>query len=210
MNIGVIGSGNIGGTLTRRLQTLGHHVTVANSRGPQSLLDLAEETGAEAGTVEAAAESADVVVIAVPLAAVPELPAEVFRGRVVVDANNYYPERDGDIAEIADKSVASSRWTAEHLPGARVVKAFNTINWQRLGSEGATEAPREERLAIPVAGDDAEAKRLVAELIEQIGFAALDTGSLADGGRLQQPGAPFFNRPLRLLEAERELAELRG
>src|SRR5215211_1795152 len=127
MKIGIIGSGHIGGTLTRRLNALGHDVTVANSRGPQSLGDLAAETGATAGSVGSAAHGADLVVIAVPVRAVPALPAEALRGKIVVDANNYYAGRDGDITELSNRSLTSSRWTATQLPGARVVKAFNTV-----------------------------------------------------------------------------------
>src|SRR5690242_6769423 len=122
MRIGIVGSGHIGGTLTRRLRTLGHDVVATNSRGPQSLTDLATETGAMAGTLEETVQGADLVVIAVPVKVVPDLPAELFDGALVADANNYYPQRDGDIAELLDRSLSSSRWTAEHLKGARVVK----------------------------------------------------------------------------------------
>jgi predicted dinucleotide-binding enzyme len=128
----------------------------------------------------------------------------------VVDANNYFAGRDGSVPELEAGRTTSSELLAAHLPGARVVKAFNTIDYRALAAEGRPGAPREERLAIPLAGDDAVAKEQVAGLIEAIGFAALDTGGLAEGGGLQQPGAPFFNRPLRLQDAERELAALRA
>jgi len=192
MKIGIIGSGHIGGTLTRRLRSLGYDVTVANSRGPQSLTELTQETGANAGTVETAAQSADLVVIAVPVAAVPNLPAEAFRGKVVVDANNYYPQRDGDIAEIADKSLTSSRWTAQRLPGARVVKAFNTMMAQHLADYGRP-AGDDRRLALPVAGDDDDAKRTVMVVVDELGFDPVDAGTLDQSWR-QQPGTPVSGK----------------
>jgi predicted dinucleotide-binding enzyme len=158
MKIGIIGSGKIGGTLTRRLRALGHDVTVGNTRGPESLKDLSDETGATAGTAEEAAAAGDLVVIAVPVRAVPDLPAEALRGKVVIDANNYYAQRDGHIAAIADKSLTSSGWTAKVLPGTRVVKAFNTIYFTHLLDNGRPVGDPG-RIALPVAADDAESSR---------------------------------------------------
>ena len=163
-----------------------------------------------AETVEGAAAFGEIVLVAIPFHAYDGLPAAAFAGRVVIDANNYYAGRDGPNAALDGDATTSSELLAAHLPGARVVKAFNTIHYQSLGADGRTDLPREQRLAIPLAGDDAEAKAQAAGLIEEIGFAALDTGSLAAGGRLQQPGGPFFNRPLLLPDAERELASARG
>lgn len=190
MKIGIIGSGHIGGTLTRRLSALGHEVTVTNSRGPESLGDLARETGATAGTLEQATEQAEVVVVAIPLRAVPELPARLFEGRIVVDADNYYPQRDGDIAELLDRSLSSSRWTAEHLKGARVVKAFNNIQAQHLMDNGRP-AGAADRIGLPVAGDDADAKRVVMELVDALGFDPVDAGTLDESWR-QQPDTPVY------------------
>ncbi|TDC45941.1 NADP oxidoreductase [Micromonospora sp. KC207] len=190
MKIGIIGSGRIGGTIARRLRALGHDVTVANSRGPESLGDLARETGATAGTLEQAVEQAEVVVVAIPLLAVPALPAELFEGKIVVDANNYYPQRDGDIAELLDRSLSSSRWTAEHLKGARVVKAFNNIQAQHLMDHGRPSGA-DGRIALPVAGDDADAKRVVMELVDALGFEPVDAGTL-DGSWRQQPATPVY------------------
>ncbi|WP_172899424.1 NADPH-dependent F420 reductase [Micromonospora echinaurantiaca] len=207
MKIGIIGSGHIGGTLTRRLSALGHDVTVANSRGPQTLAELAQETGATAGTVEQAAQGSDVVVVAVPLKAVPELPAEAFAGTVVVDADNYYPERDGNIAELQDRSVSSSRWTADHLQGARVVKTFNTIMAQHLMENGRP-AGQAGRIALPVAGDDAEAKRMVMELVDALGFDPVDGGSLDESWR-QQPGTPVYGADLDADGVRQGLAQAR-
>lgn len=194
MKIGIIGSGNIGGTLTRRFRGAGHDVTVANSRGPQSLAGLAAETGARAGTVAEAAGDADLVVLAVPMAAVPDLPVEAFRGKVVVDADNYYPARDGRIPEIADKSVTSSQWTAAQLPDTQVVKTFNTIYAQHLSDEGRP-AGDTHRIALPVAGDDQRAKRTVMALVDEIGFDAVDAGTLADSWR-QEPDTPVYTADL--------------
>ncbi|MGY3517602.1 NADPH-dependent F420 reductase [Micromonospora sp. PTRAS2] len=190
MKIGIIGSGHIGGTLTRRLSALGHEVTVTNSRGPESLGDLARETGATAGTLEQATEQAEVVVVAIPLRAVPELPARLVEGRIVVDADNYYPQRDGDIAELLDRSLSSSRWTAEHLKGARVVKAFNNIQAQHLMDNGRP-AGAADRIGLPVAGDDADAKRVVMELVDALGFDPVDAGTLDESWR-QQPDTPVY------------------
>nr|WP_281189977.1 NADPH-dependent F420 reductase [Micromonospora inyonensis] len=207
MRIGIIGSGQIGGTLTRRLQDLGHDVTVANSRGPESLRDLAAETGATPGTVEQAARSADLVVVAVPLKAVPQLPAAAFEGRVVVDANNYYPQRDGDVPEIADLSLTSSRWTADRLKGARVVKAFNNIQARHLSEKGRP-AGTPDRIALPVAGDDPEAKRIVMEVVDALGFDPVDAGTL-DGSWRQQPDTPVYGTDLDAEGVRQGLAEVR-
>lgn len=190
MEIGIIGSGHIGGTLTRRLRSLGHDVAVANSRGPQSLADLAAETGARAVSVEDAVQSAELVVIAIPLKAVPELPASLFDGKLVVDANNYYPQRDGDIPELLDRSLSSSRWTADHLKGARVVKVFNNIQAAHLMDEGKP-AGTAGRIALPVAGDDADAKRIVMGLVDDLGFDPVDAGTLDESWR-QQPDTPVY------------------
>ena len=190
MEIGIIGSGHIGGTLTRRLRSLGHDVAVANSRGPQSLSDLAAETGARAVSVEEAVQGAELVVIAIPLKAVPQLPAALFDGKLVVDANNYYPQRDGDIAELLDRSLSSSRWTADHLKGARVVKVFNNIQAAHLMDEGKP-AGTAGRIALPVAGDDADAKRIVMGLVDDLGFDPVDAGTLDESWR-QQPDTPVY------------------
>ncbi|MBC9006045.1 NADPH-dependent F420 reductase [Micromonospora aurantiaca (nom. illeg.)] len=190
MEIGIIGSGHIGGTLTRRLRSLGHDVAVANSRGPQSLTDLAAETGARAVSVEEAVQGAELVVIAIPLKAVPQLPAALFDGKLVVDADNYYAQRDGDIPELLDRSLSSSRWTADHLKGARVVKVFNNIQAAHLMDEGKP-AGTAGRIALPVAGDDADAKRIVMELVDELGFDPVDAGTLDESWR-QQPDTPVY------------------
>ncbi|GAA4683691.1 NADPH-dependent F420 reductase [Phytohabitans rumicis] len=204
MNIGIIGSGHIGGTLTRRFQSLGHHVTVANSRGPQTLTALAAETGAKAGTIEEAAGDAQVVVIAVPVKAVPDLPAAAFRDKIVVDANNYYATRDGDIPQIVDRAVSSSRWTAEALPGAKVVKAFNTMTAGHLLGLGRPSGDPT-RIGLPVAGDDADAKRTVMDLVNELGFDPVDAGTLDESWR-QQPDTPVHGADLGAAKIREGLA----
>jgi predicted dinucleotide-binding enzyme len=194
MRIGIIGSGNVGGTLTRRLAALGHDVTVANSRGPASLESLARETGARAASVEEAVRSADLVVLAVPIKAVTALPTDTFSGHVVVDACNYYPARDGRIPELEQPHAASSQWLAWHFRDAHVVKAFNTIHFAHV-EKHATPPGTVARRALPVAGDDAAAKKQVMALVDELGFDPVDAGSLAESWR-QQPGTPVYNREL--------------
>ncbi|GAA1892090.1 NADPH-dependent F420 reductase [Asanoa iriomotensis] len=205
MDIGIIGAGHFGGALARRLGALGHTVVVANSRGPETLDKLEREPGVLAGTVEQAADHA-LVILAIPTHAVRDLPRDAFAGRIVVDTDNYYPQRDGRIAEI-ERGAASARWTADHLPGARVVKALNTINFQRLAEAGVP-AGTPGRIAVPVAGDDAEAKRVVGDLIEALGFDPIDGGSLDQSWR-QEPGTPVYNANLDAAAAREAIATAR-
>ena len=193
MRIGIIGAGNIGATLTRRLTALGHDVAVANSRGPQSLEALAGETGATAAEPATAARDAGLVIVAVPLKAVPDLPADALGGRLVVDAGNYYPGRDGEIAAI-EGGTPSTRWVADHLTGATVVKAFNTMNWRYL-LDGGRPAGDLQRMALPVAGDDVEAKQRVTDLVDELGFDPVDSGALDESWR-QEPGTPVYGADL--------------
>ncbi|MEV0742390.1 NAD(P)-binding domain-containing protein [Streptomyces sp. NPDC050549] len=193
MKIGIIGAGNIGGNLTRRLTALGYDVSVANSRGPQTLTALAEETGATPVPVEEAARGAEVVVVTVPLKAVPNLPKGLFddaaENVAVIDTGNYYPGRDGRIAAILDDGLTESRWTAEQI-GHTVIKAFNgTYAQDILDRHRPAGAP--DRLALPVAGDDEAAKRVVRALIDDLGFDTVDAGSLDDSWH-QQPGTPVY------------------
>jgi len=194
MDIGIIGSGNIGGTLARHLMALGHQVSVANSRGPASLVALAAETGATATTVEQAARARDVVIIAVPETAVPQLPRDILTAAsaVVVDTGNYYPSRDGRIAEI-DGGLTDSEWVARVI-GRPVVKAFNNIVADSLATRGVP-AGTPGRICLSVAGDDPRAKELVLVLIDALGFDGIDAGTLADSWR-QHPGTPAYCRDL--------------
>jgi predicted dinucleotide-binding enzyme len=201
MHVAIIGSGKIGATLARRLSETGHEVTLANSRGPESLAPLVAELGPPAhaaADVAAAAAAGAVVVLALPFFLYDQLPAEAFAGKIVVDATNYYPGRDGDIAELQDDSTTSSELIARHLSGARVVKAFNTMVWTQLGADGRPAGDRD-RLLHFVAGDDAVAKAIVRELADDIGFDTIDHGGLA-AGRAQQPGSAVFGVPLTLAQ----------
>ncbi|MFE2531967.1 NADPH-dependent F420 reductase [Streptomyces sp. NPDC059371] len=194
MKIGIIGAGNIGGNLTRRLTAVGHEVSVANSRGPQTLGALAEETGATPVTVEQAARGADVVIVTIPLKAVPNLPDGILDGAAedvaVIDTGNYYPQqRDGRITGIEDDGLTESRWTARQI-GHTVVKAFNGTYAQDI-LDRARPAGDPGRMALPVAGDDEAAKRRVRDLIDEIGFDTVDAGGLDDSWR-QQPGTPVY------------------
>jgi len=194
MEIGIIGSGNIGGTLARHLTTLGHKVSIANSRGPASLAALAAETGATAATAEQAASAQDMVIIAVPEKAVPELPRDILAASsaVVVDTGNYYPSRDGRIAEIED-GLAESEWVARAL-GVPVVKAFNNIVAPSLAARGVP-AGTPGRICLSVAGDETRDKERVLEVIDALGFDGIDAGTLAESWR-QHPGTPAYCRDL--------------
>ncbi|WP_443064709.1 NADPH-dependent F420 reductase [Streptomyces sp. NBC_00588] len=208
MKIGIIGAGNIGGNLTRRLTALGHDVSVANSRGPHTLTALAEETGATPVTVEEAARGAEVVVVTIPLKALPDLPSGLLDGAAdgvaVIDTGNYYPQRDGRIAAIEDEGLTESRY-AERLIGHPVIKAFNETYAQDIldlpRPAGATD-----RMALPVAGDDAAAKRKVRDLIDELGFDTVDTGGLDDSWR-QQPGTPVYGMRENVDTVTKALAE---
>jgi predicted dinucleotide-binding enzyme len=202
MRIGIVGSGNIGGALTRRLSALGHDVAVSNSRGPDSLAALVVETGARAATVEHAVRDADLVFVAVPLKAVPDLPADAFAEKVVVDCDNYYPGRDGEIAQI-EAGTPSSTWVAQHFPGATLVKAINNIQASQLEQAGRP-AGEPDRIALPVASDDGAAKQRVVGLIDELGFDAVDSGTLADSWR-QEPGTPVYGTDRNVAGVEESL-----
>ena len=208
MKIGIIGAGNIGGNLTRRLTGLGHHVAVANSRTPDTLAGLAAETGATSVLATEAAVGADIVVVTVPLKVAPELPDGLLDGAaadvVVIDTNNYYPQqRDGRIAEI-EEGMTESRWVEEQL-GVSVVKAFNGIFSEHLLTRGLPPGA-EGRIALPVAGDDAAAKKVVMDLVDSLGFDPVDAGGLDDSWR-QQPGTPVYGTDFDVEGVRRALAE---
>ncbi|WP_268248707.1 NADPH-dependent F420 reductase [Streptomyces brasiliensis] len=209
MKIGIIGAGNIGGNLTRRLTVLGHDVSVANSRGPHTLTDLAQETGATPVPVGEAARGAEVVVVTVPVKAVPNLPSGLLDGAaddvVVIDTGNYYPrERDGRIAGIEDDGITESRWTEQQI-GHPVVKAFNGTFAQDI-LERPRPAGDPDRMALPVAGDDAAAKAKVRALIDELGFDTVDSGGIADSWR-QQPGTPVYGLREGVAGVTKALAE---
>jgi 8-hydroxy-5-deazaflavin:NADPH oxidoreductase len=207
MRIGIIGAGHIGGTLARHFVDAGHEVGVSNSRGPATLQAITEELGprAQALTAEEAARFGDVVVVSVPFGRYREVPIEGVGGKVVIDTNNYYPRRDGHFEELDSDRTTSSELLQAHLPGARVVKAFNAIVWTRLRDDGRPAGDRE-RVGVPISGDDEKAKRTVAELIDEIGFDAVDAGTLAEGGRKHQPGSPAYTEGLHTEELRARLA----
>jgi predicted dinucleotide-binding enzyme len=205
MDIGIIGSGNVGSTLARHLAALGHRVSIANSRGPASLVALAADTGATAATVEQVARARDMVIIAVPEKSVWQLPRDILAttSAVVVDAGNYYPSRDSRIPEI-DRGLPESAWVARLL-GRPVIKAFNNILANSLATRGVP-AGTPGRICLSVAGDDLSAKAKVRSLIDALGFNAIDAGTLADSWR-QQPGTPAYCRDLDIKGLKAALAE---
>ena len=195
MKIGIIGAGQIGGTLTRRLAALGHDVLVANSRGPETLRDLAAETGATAVSVEDAVRGVDVVVVTIPEGHVADLPKNLFGDTpaqtVVIDTGNYYPrERDGRIEPI-EAGMIESRWVEQQL-GRSVIKVFNNIYASHLLELGRP-AGTPGRIALPVSGDDVAAKSVVLALVDELGFDGVDAGTLDESWR-QQPGSPVYTK----------------
>ena len=206
MRIGIIGAGHIGGTLTRRLTALGHDVSVANSRGPDTLSALASETGAHAVTVTEAAQDKDLVIVTIPEKGIPQLPKDLFAdtdGTVVVDTGNYYPQRDGRIDAI-ESGTPESKWVSEQL-GHSVIKTFNNIYAQHLMERGRPSGSSG-RIALPVAGDDSKAKALVMRLIDELGFDPVDAGGLNDSWR-QQPGTPVYGTDLDAAGVRKALAD---
>jgi predicted dinucleotide-binding enzyme len=208
LKIGIIGAGNIGGTLTRRFRALGHPVHVANSRGPASLKQLAFETGATAVPVSEAVRDADVIIVTIPESRIPDLPLDLFDGAtrdaIVIDTGNYYPrERDGRIEGI-EAGATESRWVSEQL-GRPVVKAFNNIHAQHLLDLGRP-AGDPHRIALPIAGDDPTAKAVVGELLDELGFDVVDGGGIDDSWR-QQPGTPVYTADLDAEGVRRGLAQ---
>jgi predicted dinucleotide-binding enzyme len=211
MKIGIIGAGRIGGTVARLLARAGHEVALSNSRGPESLAETvatinreADSSKVRATTADEAAAFGEVVLLAAPWRSLDNLPrAEAFRGKIVIDATNPYGA-SGQLIDLGTST--SSEEVAKRLPGARVVKAFNTIHWEHLAKQGRTDVPLERRRAIFIAGDDVAAKKVVAAVIAEIGFAPVDTGGLRDGGRSQEPGSPLSNRNLTQAEAVAILA----
>ncbi|MDQ7904032.1 NADPH-dependent F420 reductase [Phytohabitans sp. ZYX-F-186] len=197
MNIAIIGAGHVGGTLAKHLTEAGHNVAIANSRGPDTLRRMESQLGdhGRAVTAEQAAAFGDVVFVSVPFGHYTELPVAGTAGKTVVDTSNYDPDRDGHIADLDDDRTTSSELLQRHLPQATVVKAFNTMRWDHLRDYGRTGGSLT-RYGMPVSGDDAHAKREVEDLVEQLGFAPVDAGDLAHGGRRQQPGSPVFTADL--------------
>ncbi len=190
--IGLIGAGHIGSTVAKLAVDAGYDVVLSNSRGPETLTDLVRELGdrARAATAAEAAEAGDLVVVTVPLKNYREVPVAPLRGKVVIDTNNYYPERDGHVTELDDESTTTSELLQAHLPESHVVKAFNNIYFEHLrGLARPSGSP--ERSVLAIAGDDAEAKNQVTEVLDDLGYDAHDVGPLAEGWRYQRDTAAY-------------------
>lgn len=194
MKIGIIGAGFVGRAIGKLAVKAGHQVMLSNSRGPQTLFSLRYGVGCEIGTVEEAAAFGEIVVIAIPLAAYRAVPVEPLAGKVVIDTDNYYPDRDGMIAELDKHETTTSELLARHLPAARIVKAFNAIPMNDLERDGRP-ADSSARRALPIAGDDAEGKAIAAALYEDFGFDVVDAGPLSEGWRFER-GMPAYCVPM--------------
>lgn len=205
MKIGIIGAGNIGATIARKLATSGHDVKLANSKGPETIRDLSQDLGAVAVSKEQAVQDVEVIVLSIPFAKYPDLgglfsnvPPEV----VVIDTSNYYPFRDGAITEV-DNGKPESVWVSEQI-GRPVIKAWNAVLSHTFSEMGQPEGTPG-RIAIPVAGDDAKAKETAMQLVRATGFDAVDAGTLAESWR-QHPGTPAYCTELTREELRSALA----
>lgn len=208
MRIGILGSGNIGGTLGQHWTKVGHEV-MFSSRNPEKLKLMAEQVGAKAGTIQEAATFGDVILLAIPFGEIPQVAQQIGRleRKILIDATNPYPQRDGDVAQrvINDKSQTATEFVASQFPGAYTIKAFNSIYFKVLAEESFRSG--DERIAVQVCGDDSQAKQTVKQLIEEIGLAPQDIGNLSSGD-LFEPDAPLYNKNLKLNEAEALLQQL--
>lgn len=206
MKIGIIGAGNIGGTIARKLAAAGHSVKLAGAKGPDDIRDKATEIGAVPVAAPDAVKDVEAIILSIPFAEIPKVAgifADVPSNVVVIDTGNYYPFRDGNIAEV-DGGKPESVWSSEQL-GRPVVKAFNALLAETLAN-GGTAAGTTGRIAIPVAGDDAQAKAIARQLVDEAGFDTLDAGGLAHSWR-QQPGTPAYCTELTLPELRDALSK---
>ena len=209
MRIGIIGSGHIGGTAALLFAKAGHEVALSHAGGPESLRPQVAKLGskARAATAEEAANFGQVVLLALPWRDRDELPKERLRGKIVIDATNPY-RPDSQLYDLGDST--SSEEVARALPGARIVKAFNTLYADDLASRSQPRRSVGGRPALLVAGNDAHAKKVVSTLIRDIGFCPVDTGTLHEGGRLQQPGSPLYARVVSGDDAAAAIARARA
>jgi predicted dinucleotide-binding enzyme len=193
--IGFIGSGAISSQIARLAVAAGFNVILSNSRGPETLADLVAVLGdrARAATPDVAARDADLVVLSIPFGAYQKLPAEALAGKIAIDTMNFYPERDGEMPEVATDLVSTSELVQRHLEGAHVVRALNNMDWVRLGSR-ARPGDGGDRSALPIAGNDTNAKATVASFLERIGYDAVDIGALAESWR-SEPTTPAYVAP---------------
>lgn len=193
MKIGIIGAGNIGATLARKFSAAGHQVSLANSRGPESIREIAREANATAVALADVVKDADVVVVSIPENVIPQLPKVLFarlpRHVVVIDTGNYYPGMRDEPVGAIESGLTESQWVAGQL-GRPVVKAFNSILAHSLATKGQA-AGSPGRIALPVAGDEADAKKIVIGLVDDAGFEGVDAGTLSESWR-QQPGTPAY------------------
>ncbi|MGY1831359.1 NADPH-dependent F420 reductase [Geodermatophilus sp. SYSU D01180] len=211
--LGIIGAGHIGTALAQAATDLGHDVVLSNSRGPETLAGLvdaltdrpARRGSVRAATAAEAGAAGDLVVVTVPLRALPHIPVEPLAGKVVIDTNNYYPERDGHVAALDEGTSTSSQLLQDHLPTSRVVKAFNHIAAAQITARRAPSGTPHRR-ALAVSGDDAPAKEVVASFIDEVGFDVLDLGPLAESWRIE-PGTPGYGPDLDLDGLRRATAE---
>jgi predicted dinucleotide-binding enzyme len=204
--IALIGAGHIGSQVARLSVGHGYHVVISNSRGPETLVALVDELGphARAATAVDAARAGDIVVVTVPLKNYRQVPVEPLAGKIVIDTNNYYPQRDGHIPELENESTTTSELLQAHLPTSRVVKAFNHIYAAQLTTDGRP-AGSKDRRALVIAGDDRDAKATVTELLDQFGFDTVDAGPLKEGWRIQRD-TPGYGPRRTAEELRRDLA----
>ncbi|HJF11957.1 NADPH-dependent F420 reductase [Corynebacterium falsenii] len=193
--IGFIGAGLIGSTVARLSVQAGHNVVLSNSRDPKTLLPIVAALGprARAATREEAAEAGDIVVVTVPLGALDDIPVEPLKGKTVIDTSNYYEQRDGFIDKLDKRQITTSQILQDRVPEAKVVKAFNNINFAHLG-ELARPAGDGQRTSLVIAGNDAEAKKQVSEFLDSIGYGTYDAGDLSEGWRFDN-GQPAYGKP---------------
>ena len=185
MKIGIIGAGFVGRAVAKQAIKAGHQVMLSNSRGPQTLFSLKPMIGCETGTATEAAIFGEIVIIAVPLTAIGQLPVAELAGKAVIDAVNYYPERDGQVAELDQQTTTTSEYLAGFLPQSKITKAFNAIQMTDLETDGLPSGDPERR-ALPLAGDDKATKQIIISLYDAFGFDAVDAGALPEGWRFQR------------------------
>jgi predicted dinucleotide-binding enzyme len=207
--IGLIGAGHIGSQVARLAIAHGYRVVISNSRGPETLAELVTELGpnARAASAAEAARAGDIVVVTVPLKNYRQVPVEPLAGKIVVDTNNYYPQRDGHIPELDNESTTTSELLQAHLPASKVVKAFNHIYAAQLTTDGRP-AGTPDRRALVIAGDDRDAKATVSALLDQFGFDAVDAGPLKEGWRIQRD-TPGYGPRRTAQELRQDLAAAR-
>ena len=204
--IGFIGSGNIGSQVARLALARGYAVVMSNSRGPETLAALVAELGpsARAATPAEAASAGDIVVVTMPLKNIRSVPVEPLAGKIVIDTNNYYPQRDGNIPELDSESTTTSELLQAHLPTSKVVKAFNHIYAAQITTDGRPAATKDRR-ALVIAGNDATAKATVTQLLDEFGYDTVDAGPLAESWRIQRD-TPGYGPRRTAEELKRDLA----